>query len=191
MAVVNLIHRWYCRSEGWRRGLQGQLMPWALEGIELGDDLLEIGPGPGLSTDWLRTRVARLTAIEIDQALAASLRERMAETNARVELGDATAMPFADGSFSVAVCFTMLHHVPSPALQDRLFVEACRVLRPGGVFAGSDSIPNLRWNLFHLFDTRVPVDPNTLAGRLEAAGFEHIDVRAVRSTSRFRARKPF
>ena len=34
----------------------------------------------------------------------------------------------------------MLHHVPSPALQDRVFSEARRVLRPGGVFVATDSL---------------------------------------------------
>jgi SAM-dependent methyltransferase len=80
-------------------------------------------------------------------------------------------MPFPDASFSSAVCFTMLHHVPSPELQDRLLAEACRVLRPGGVIVGSDSTPSWRWNLFHVFDTRTPVDPDGFVSRLEAAGF--------------------
>ena len=35
-------------------------------------------------------------------------------------LGDATKLSFPDGRFSGAVCFSMLHHVPSPELQDRL-----------------------------------------------------------------------
>jgi SAM-dependent methyltransferase len=50
-------------------------------------------------------------------------------------------MPFADASFEVVLCFTMLHHVPTIELQDRLIREARRVLWPGGIFAGSDS----RW----------------------------------------------
>ncbi|GHF16232.1 hypothetical protein GCM10010359_17110 [Streptomyces morookaense] len=45
--------------------------------------------------------------------------------------GGGTHMPFADGRFDSVVCFTMLHHVPTPAAQDRLFAEAHRVLRPG------------------------------------------------------------
>jgi ubiquinone/menaquinone biosynthesis C-methylase UbiE len=48
-------------------------------------------------------------------------------------------MPFDDESFSGAACFTMLHHVPSPEAQDRLFAEVGRVLRPGAPFAGTDS----------------------------------------------------
>jgi hypothetical protein len=35
-------------------------------------------------------------------------------------------MPFTSGRFSAAVCFTMLHHVPTPALQDRLLADPVR-----------------------------------------------------------------
>jgi ubiquinone/menaquinone biosynthesis C-methylase UbiE len=104
--------------------------------------------------------------------------------------GDGAAMPFDDGRFSAVVCFTVLHHVPSPALQDRLFAEAFRVLRPGGVFAGTDSLPNLRFRLLHLFDTMVTVDPATLPARLAAAGFTGVEVAATTRRVRFRARKP-
>jgi SAM-dependent methyltransferase len=99
-------------------------------------------------------------------------------------------MPFEDGRFSAAVCLTMLHHVPSPALQDTLLAETCRVLRPGGHLIGMDSTPSFRWNLYHLFDERVPVDPATFDARLAAAGFADIKVGARDGGFTFRARKP-
>src|SRR5271154_2179150 len=84
---------------------------------------------------------------------------------------DATAMPFADGRFSGVVCFTMLHHVPSPQLQNRLLAEVSRVLRGGGVFAGTDSLGTGRaFRLLHIGDTLVPVSPDELPARLEQAG---------------------
>jgi len=152
--------------------------------------VLEIGPGPGLVTNWLRRRVPRLTSIEIDHRLAESLRRRAASSNVTVVEGDATEMPFEDGRFSAAVCLTMLHHVPSPALQDRLLAETRRVLRPGGVLIGMDSTPSLRWNLYHLFDERVPVDPASFDQRLAAAGFADITVGARTGGFTFTARKP-
>jgi 16S rRNA A1518/A1519 N6-dimethyltransferase RsmA/KsgA/DIM1 with predicted DNA glycosylase/AP lyase activity len=81
------------------------------------EDVLELGPGLGLTTDVLRERAARLTAVEIDPRLA-SLQERMKNTNVEVVEADAMAMPFPDGSFSAVLSFTMLHHVPSVTLQD-------------------------------------------------------------------------
>ncbi len=167
-----------------------QYLPLMVENVDLGDHALEIGPGPGVVTEWLQSRVSHLTAIEIDHALAESLQRRMAGTNVTVIEGDATALRLADNTFSASVCFTMLHHVPSAELQDALLAEACRVLRPGGILVGSDSTPSLMWNIYHLFDTRVPVDPDAFGSRLEGAGFVEPQVRRFPGGFSFRARKP-
>ena len=79
----------------------------------------------------------------------------------------------------------MLHHPARPAAQGRPFAEAVRVLLPGGVFAGTDSQPSLRWRLVHLGDTCTPVDPTTLPGRLAVAGFTRVTVEADRRLVRF------
>jgi SAM-dependent methyltransferase len=184
---MNWFHRQVCRSERWRRRLEKDLLPWALEGVELRDDVLEIGPGPGLTTELLRSRTQRLTALEIDAAAAIALERRLTGTGVRVVHGDGAAMPFADGSFSGVVSFTMLHHVPTMAMQDRLLAEARRVLRPGGVFAGFDGIGSFLFRLIHLGDTYNPVDPRTLGQRLEGAGFTNVAIEIVRGGFRFRA----
>ena len=187
---MNQFHRWFCRSAFWRKALSEGLIPWALKSIDLGQDLLEVGPGPGLTTDILRRRYTRVTAIEVDESLAASLERRLQDTNVQVVKGDATAMPFEDGSFSGAVSFTMLHHVPSAALQDRLLAEVFRVLRSGAMFAGTDSTWSRAFQLIHLFDTMVLVDPNSFGARLEAAGFTEVSVDMAKGAFRFRARRP-
>jgi len=187
---MNRIHRLFCRSDFWAKQLSQRLMPWALNGTSLGTDLLEIGPGPGLATDVLMQRAERVTSIEIDEALAGSLAERMRGSNVEVVHGDATELPFESGRFSAAVCFTMLHHVPSHALQDRLLCEVHRVLAPGAVFAGSDSLSSRFFELLHTFDTLVPVDPAGFGARLEAAGFGGVEVVTARKQFRFRASKP-
>ena len=187
---MNLFHRWFCRTSIWKKALANEIIPWALKDVELGDDVLEVGPGPGMTTDILRERLPRLTSIEIDTRLADALKRRLEDTNVNVVEGDATAMPFADRSFSGAVSFTMLHHVPSPALQDRLLAEVCRVLKPGGIFAGSDSRWSLGFHLIHLWDTMVLVEPETFAARLVAAGFTDVSVDAAKRAFRFRARRP-
>ena len=133
---MNLLHRLLCRSALWRWTVERWVIPWALDGLDPREDVLELGPGVGLTTDVLRERAARLTAVEIDPRLASSLQERMKNTNVEVV---ETAMPFPDGSFPAVLSFTMLHHVPSVTLQDQLLAEAWRVLRAGGVFAGSDT----------------------------------------------------
>jgi 16S rRNA A1518/A1519 N6-dimethyltransferase RsmA/KsgA/DIM1 with predicted DNA glycosylase/AP lyase activity len=115
---MNLLHRLVCRSALWRWTVERCVIPWVLDGLDPGEAVLELGPGPGLTTDLLRERAARLTAVDIDPRLASSLQEHMKNTNVEVVEADATAMPFPDGSFPTVLSFTMLHHVPSVTLQD-------------------------------------------------------------------------
>lgn len=108
--------------------------------------------GPGLTTDWLFPRVGKLTALEYDQHHAAAPAARRPAIS--VVHCDATKMPFGDKRIRFCLsAFTMLHHVTVHDLQDQLFCEAARVLRPGGIFAGSDR----RWSrVFALAHLGVP-----------------------------------
>jgi SAM-dependent methyltransferase len=186
---VNLLHRWLCRSDRWRRTIV-QTLPWVIGDVDFGPNVLEIGPGPGLTTDLLRSLVPRLTALEIDANLAASLHSRLKGSNVQVIDGDATEMPFGDSKFSGVVSFTMLHHVPSQELQNKLLSEVLRVLKPGGVFVGSDSLQNWFMKIIHIGDTLVPVSPDTFGARLKSAGFEVLEVQKNSQAFRFRARRP-
>jgi SAM-dependent methyltransferase len=188
---MNLVHRLICSSARWKHSLQNNVLPWSLEGLDLGSEVLEIGPGYGAATELLHKRVGRLTCVEVDPKLAGDLRERMRGHNVTVMQEDATATSLPGCAFDAAVCFTMLHHVPSASLQDRLLAEAFRVLKPGGVFAGSDSLDGRIFRFLHLFDTLVVVDPGTLPARLTHAGFEDVHVDTNAHAFRFRARKPW
>lgn len=165
-------------------------MPWVISDVKLGASLLEVGPGPGLTTDILRSRVEHITAIELDPKGAAALRSRLRGTNVDVVEGDATAMPFPDACFSACVSFTMLHHVPSGELQDKLLREVRRVLQPGAPFVGSDSLQSVFMRLIHLGDNLVPIDPATFGSRLEAAGFKVIAIEKSTDSFRFHAQRP-
>jgi ubiquinone/menaquinone biosynthesis C-methylase UbiE len=186
---MNRLHRWLCRSDRWRSTV-AQRLPWAIGETDLGANVLEIGPGPGLTTDLLRTSVPRLTALEIDAALVSSLSSRLRGSNVQVIEGDATAMPFGESEFSGAVSSTMLHHVPSQELQNKVLAEVLRVLKPGGFFVGSDSLQNWFMRIIHIGDTLVPVNPDTFGERLESAGFEVLEVQKNSQAFRFHARRP-
>jgi SAM-dependent methyltransferase len=174
---MNQDHATLCSSPEWAEHIAETVLPAAIGALTLGDEVLEIGPGYGASTRRLADNVPSLTALEVDDALAKELAK--AYPNVTVVQGSGDNLPFDAGRFSAVVCFTMLHHVLTQQMQDGLFAEARRVLQPGGVFAGSDSIDNPDWREFHGGDTCVPVDPTDLPRRLTTAGFGDVDVRIV------------
>ena len=186
---MNKAHLELCSSDQWADGLKKWVIPNALAGIDLGDDLLEVGPGPGRTTDILREMTPKLTAVEIDETLATPLAARMEGTNVTVINADATDLPLPDGRFSSAVSFTMLHHVPTSAEQDSLFAEVARVLRQGGIFAGVDSLDSPDFRALHVDDICNVIDPATLRDRLAAAGFSAVHVEVNPYVMQFRATK--
>ena len=168
---MNEAHNDLCSSPEWAQYLRVDVLPLVREGIDLGQDMVEVGPGFGLATDVLRQRVGNLTAVEIDPALAVGLALRLTGTNVNVLQADGTQLPFDTGRFSSAASFTMLHHVPSASKQDALMAELARVLQPGGVLVGADSLDDAEFREFHRGDVCVPVDPSDLPHRLERSGF--------------------
>jgi SAM-dependent methyltransferase len=179
--VVNQQHLDILGTDEWRQTLEERVFPFAFGPLgpsALGGDVLEVGPGPGMTTDLLRARLPRLTSIELDPDLATALRTRLAGSNVEVIEGDGTAMPFDDRHFSGVVMFTMLHHVPTVELQDAMFGEVARVLQPGGLFVASDGVARDELAALHEDDIYNPVDPASLDARLTTAGFREIEIDA-------------
>jgi ubiquinone/menaquinone biosynthesis C-methylase UbiE len=174
---MNEAHQ-HCGSQEWRDMMRDTIMPWVIRDVDLGDDVIEVGPGYGATLDVLATRPGHVTSVEIDEELAAMLVDRFAgAANVEVVRGDATALTFPDARFTGAACFTMLHHVPTVALQDRVFAEVARVLKPGAALVASDSKGSDELKEHHVGDTYNPVDPETLEARLTTAGFRDVEVR--------------
>jgi ubiquinone/menaquinone biosynthesis C-methylase UbiE len=186
---MNENHARVCTSPEWAQHIQTEVLPALTHDIDLGSEMLEIGPGPGAATEWLRHKVGRLTAIEIDPAAAALLAGRHAGTNVQIVTGSATDLTFPDASFDSVGAFTMLHHVATLAAQNKILAEAFRVLRPGGVLIGSDSLASNDLHHFHADDTYNPVEPASVLSRLQTLGFSEITV-VVDGMLKFIARKP-
>jgi ubiquinone/menaquinone biosynthesis C-methylase UbiE len=184
---MNGFETWFCGSSFWRYVTRRQLLPWVMQGSELGDHVLELGAGPGAATEELQRRAARVTSLEYDHAFAAKLGARLNGTHTAVVQADAVALPFPDKSFSSAIGILMLHHLPSAESQDRAFAEIFRVLQPGGVFLAFE-IPD-RWlhRVGHIRSTFVPISPASASPRLAAAGFSRATVDFQRGAFRIRA----
>jgi SAM-dependent methyltransferase len=187
---MNEGHLQYLASPEWAKTVQDELLPWVEAAGDLGDEVLEIGPGPGITTDLLRRRARRITAVEVDPSLGEPLRERLAGTNVEVIVADAAEAGLPEEHFSAAACFSVLHHMPSADRQDRLFTELHRVLRPGGIFVGQDSLDLEMIRLGHADDTFTPVDPEELGDRLAAVGFGETKTDVLGYHFRFLSRKP-
>jgi SAM-dependent methyltransferase len=186
---MNENHTVLCASPEWAEHLESDVLAPLAAAVDLGDELLELGPGPGASTRWLRHRVKRLVALEIDEDAAALLAGELAGTNVTVVAGDCTRVPYPDASFDSIGSFTMLHHLPTQALQFATLREAFRVLRPGGVLIGADSLASQELHAFHEGDTYNPVDPARLLVLLQAAGFGRVTL-TVEHGLLFTAHKP-
>jgi SAM-dependent methyltransferase len=171
---MNDNHATLCASEEWAGFLEEEVLAPLAATVELGGDLLELGPGPGASTRWLRHRVDRLVALEVDPDAAAKLAAELAGTNVSLQVGDCTKLPFPDESFDAVASITMLHHLPTQAMQLATLCEAFRVLRPEGVLLGSDSLASQGLHEFHEGDTYNPIDPPRLLVYLQAAGFRRL-----------------
>jgi ubiquinone/menaquinone biosynthesis C-methylase UbiE len=107
-------------------------------GICPGEQVLELGPGPGAFTVDAAARVGsagRLIAVDIQPEMIARAKARVREaglTNVETHVASAYDLPLEDRSVDRAFLITVLPEIPSPP---RALGELYRVLRPGGVLS--------------------------------------------------------
>jgi len=173
---MNEAHMDFCTSADWQEILEDQILPGALGRVDLGPRVVEVGPGPGFTTDVLRRSAEHVCAVEIDPVLAGQLHARLAGTNVEVVVGDARSTSLESSSYSGAASFHMFHHIPTDDDQDQVFTELFRLLRPGGALLLADGFDSDGVRQFHLGDHYNPIDPDRLPSRLGSAGFVDIAV---------------
>lgn len=105
---MNCFHHWFCRSERSKR-LAAERVTWALRGLTLGPEVLELGPGFEVIADLIAGKVERLTCVEIDAALTQDLRERLADSNVTIVCEDATSLSLGSSSFNAVFMFCDSH----------------------------------------------------------------------------------
>jgi len=181
---MNTFENWFCGSSLWRLVTERKLLPWILSGYALGDHVLEVGAGPGATTDELLRRAGRVTSLEYDSSFVKQLAKRHRNSNVTVVRGDAASLPFPDHTFSSVVAVLVLHHLKSPEQQNNAFQEIHRVLRPGGMFFAFEIRDGWLHRVGHYHSTFVPVSPAAAFARLTVAGFSRIAVDIERSAFR-------
>jgi SAM-dependent methyltransferase len=105
------------------------------EALHLGpeDELLDVACGEGAFLAEYAPDVRYVAGIDLAETKVGLARRRLAERiaagTAEVVKGDAGALPWGDGRFSVATCMDAFPLFPAP---EPVLGEICRVLRPGG-----------------------------------------------------------
>jgi SAM-dependent methyltransferase len=97
---------------------------------------LEIGCGIGRLLEPLAGEFHELYGVDVSGEMIALGRARLAHlASARLEeIPGAGELPFPDSFFDFCFSFITFHHIPEKAIVRRYVAEACRVLRPGGIF---------------------------------------------------------
>jgi SAM-dependent methyltransferase len=159
-------------------------------GVSSGQQVLDVGCGPGALTAELVERLGAdsVTAIDPSESFAAAARER--HPGVQVELGAAEQLPFADGEFDAVLAQLVVHFMNDPVAGVR---EAGRVTRDGGVVAacvwdhgGGRGPLSVFWEAARAVDPGLTDESQlvgTRAGQLgelfAAAGLEDVDEEAL------------
>lgn len=164
----------------------------ALLAPQPGERALDIGCGPGLTTEALARAVGeqgRVAGVDIAPAMLAIARRRC-ESLPQVgfEQADVTRLPYADASFDVALASQVYEYVEDI---DSALRELARVIRPGGrallvdtdwesaVWASHDDARMRR--VIETWNEHIPHPqlPRTLKRRMTQAGFDAVRVEVV------------
>lgn len=98
-------------------------------------DVLDLACGIGAFTIAAARRGHRVVGLDYSEMALRAARKLAVEEGASCEFvhGDATKLPFEDGSFDVVIASDIIEHLFDPPLL-RMFQECQRVLRKGGAF---------------------------------------------------------
>jgi SAM-dependent methyltransferase len=95
----------------WSRLVAAEFLDW-LE-VPAGARWLDVGCGTGPLSETIlkRAQPGEVRGIDTSEDFIAYAREQLSDTRFEAELGDATAMPFPDGSFDAVVSGLVLNFV--------------------------------------------------------------------------------
>lgn len=105
-------------------------------------DVLECGCGAGRFTEALLEQGARVTSIDLSEAVDANQESFPQDARHRIAQADILALPFARASFDVVFCLGVLQHTPDPP---QALGALYRLVRPGGALLVDHYADRLRW----------------------------------------------
>lgn len=130
------------------------------------DVVADLGSGTGFYTDDIAPAVARLYAVDVQEAMHERYRERGVPATVETVTADVTSLPFADDTLDAAISTMTYHEFASEAA----LTEVARVVRPGG------RVVTVDWSARGTGADGPPLDERyALADAVEAfaaAGFE-------------------
>src|SRR5580658_7689907 len=164
--------------------------PTALAKLNQGEIVLDLGSGGGIDVLLSAKRVGptgKAYGLDMtDEMLALAEENKRKSGIANVEFlkGEIEQIPLPDNSVDVIISNCVIN---LSADKDSVLREAFRVLKPGGRFAVSDVVtkgemlPEIRQSvLLWVGCVAGALEENEYKAKLEAAGFEHIDIEPTR-----------
>ncbi|HML18911.1 MAG TPA: methyltransferase domain-containing protein [Bryobacteraceae bacterium] len=132
IGMEGFLAKWYATNTG--KGMEDfrALAQRVSEELAPASKVLEIAPGPGYFSIELAKRGAfPITGLDISRTFVELARARAAQERVSVDFrqGNASAMPFADGTFDYTLCRAAFKNFSEPV---KAIEEMYRVLKPGG-----------------------------------------------------------
>ncbi len=149
-----------------------------LAAVRDGEAILEVAVGTGLAFIELvrQNPTGTTTGIDLTPAMLARAQSRLAAAklpgNYTLSEGDATALPFADGSFDLLLNSYMFDLLPEQDFATVL-AEFRRVLRPGGRLVLVNMAQGAAWQ-HRLYDRLYQLSPRLMGGCRGVALEEHV-----------------
>ncbi len=131
MAMEGIIARWYARISN-KEERHKQVAEKLASRIPPGGQVLEIAPGPGyFSIELARLGDFQVTGLDISNTFVDMVRENARKAGVQIDFrqGNASDMPFANGSFDFTFCQAAFKNFTEPV---KAIAEMYRVLRARG-----------------------------------------------------------
>ncbi len=160
--------------------------PTALAPIERGMTILDLGSGAGIDVFLAAQKVGpegKVIGVDMTESMISKARENARKSNIQnveFRLGEIEALPVEDASVDLIISNCVINLSPD---KDKVFVEAWRVLRPGGRLQISDIVTRGTATEEMRRDAELwagcvsgALDRGVYMAKLLQAGFEKVDI---------------